>query len=354
MALGPRLTVLPGLLPGLLLGLLLGLSGVFGAAPAVADPPSIVVTGPRGLYRADVTAPHHRVLAFRLGRTGYGNVEVSPSGRILLSRAPGLDLGVRVLEVGGDGSVARVAEPPPQSCLSHTAISRDGRHVAWAAAPQGPTGCGHPTTIHLATVDTGARLDLPAPARAGMFGTRSEFSRDGSVLLSTGRIGGRSVVRVHDTVTGAVLRDVPRAWPTDLPAPGGAVVLRVVGPARPGCRLVVVDPRSASAPSCWDRALRVTASASRTVTASPDARTLAWTETRRGSSYVVVAPARRPGRERVLGPAHAGPGRASVHWVGNRFLGTVSPEDDSRAVLRASTGRLVWQDPPPPFYGWAG
>lgn len=325
---------------------------VLGAAPAAAEPPSLVVTGPRGLYRAEVTAPHHRVLAFELGRTGYGNVEVSPSGRILVSRATGPDLGERVLEVGGGGSVVRIAEPPAGSCPSHTAISDDGRHVAWASAPQGPEGCGHPVTIHLAGVDSGERLDLPAPARAGRFGAVSAFSRDGSMLLSTGLLEGRSAVRVYDAHTGAVLRDVPRAWPTDLPAPGGAVVLRVVGPARPGCRLVVVDPRSAADPICWHRALRLTASASSTVTASPDGRTLAWTQARRGRSYVVLAPVRRPGRQRVLGPAHTGPGRAAVHWVGNRFLATVSPEDDARAVLRVRDGRVVWQDPPPPFYGW--
>jgi WD40 repeat protein len=342
MALGPRLA--------LLLGVLL----VLGAAPAVADPPSLVVTGPRGLYRAEVTAPHHRTLAFRFGRYGYGDVEVSPSGRILVGRSPGLDGNVRVLEVGGDGSVVRIAEPPPASCLSHTAISPDGRLVAWAAAAQGNQGCRHPSTIHLATVDTGAETELPAPARAGMFGTRSTFSRDGSLLLSTGRVGGRSVVRVFDTATGAVLRDVPRSWPTDLPAPGGAVVLRVVGRVQPGCRLVTVDPRAGTAPTCWDRSLRLTASASRTISASPDGRTLAWTVVRHGTSYVVVAPARHPSRQRVLGPAHTGPGRATAHWVGNRFVATVSPEDDSRAVLRARDGRVVWQDPPPPFYGWGG
>ncbi|MBA2956408.1 hypothetical protein GON03_00045 [Nocardioides sp. MAH-18] len=342
MALGPRVAVV--------LGLLLAI----GAAPAAADPPSLLVTGPRGLYRAEVTAPHDRVLAFRLRRTGYGDVEVSPSGRILVARAPGLDLNVRVLEVGGDGAVVRVAEPPPESCLSHTAISPDGRQVSWAAAPQGPEGCGHPTTIHLATVDTGARLDLPAPALAGMFGTRSAFSRDGSLLLSTGRIQHRSVVRIFDTATGAVLRDVPRSWPTNLPAPGGRVVVRVVGPARPGCRLVAVDPRSGAAPTCWDRSRRLTPSAARTISASPDGRTLAWTEVRHGTSYVVLAPVRRPAHERVLGPARTGPGRPRVHWVGNRFLATVSPEDDSRAVLRVRDGRVVWQDPPPPFYGWSG
>lgn len=344
MALGPRVAVaLTGLLAGAL---------ALGPAPAVAEPPALIVTGRQGLYRAEVVAPHERDLAFRLGRTGYGNVEVSPSGRILLSRAPGLDLGDRVLEVGGDGAVVRIADPPTGACLSHTAISPDGQQVSWAAAPQGPEGCGHPTTIHLAGVDTGERLELPAPSRAGRFGTVSVFSRDGSMLLSTGLLEGRSVVRVYDAATGAVLRDVPRAWPTDLPGAGGAVVLRRVGPVAPGCRLVAVDAHSTAAPTCWNRALRLSASASRTVTASPDGRALAWTETRRGSSYVVLAPVRRPARHRVLGPAHTGPGRASVHWLGNRYLTTVSPEDDARAVLRVRDGRVAWQDPPPPFYGW--
>lgn len=324
------------------------LAGALAVPPASAEP-SLVVDGRGGLDLVAVRDPHPREESLRLGRA-YGAVAASPSGRIVAARS--LRDGRHRIVVGGGGPQRPVATTA--ECLSSVAISGDGAQVTWAAERQDDDGCPFADVVHLLDVDTGTRLDLPAPPRSGWFRTPVTFSPDGSRLTLLGLTRGeRWIMRVFDSATGERLRELTDHLPTDVPAAGGHLVVRRTAglPGGPRCRLFVLDPHSEAEPTCWSDDLLLTGPQAATVTASPNGQRLAWLDTERGRQHLVLAPVADPGAAREAGPIDNGPGRPSLTWVGDGYLLARSPEDDARTLVRARTGRPAWRRPPI-TYGW--
>lgn len=303
-----------------------------GALDPPLSGPFLIATERGGIYRVEIRYPHHseRVLSAR----AFLEPHVAPTGRILFAKYRGLSGNrVKVL-VGGDGDTHVLADDISH-CVDEQAISYDGELATYADPGEGDSACAAADVVHLVTIDTDARLDLPAPPRSNWFGADPQFSRDGSHVALLGRGGGAQVLWLYDTATGERVRQLSGYRPTDLPAADGAIVVRRHPDGEESgrrCQLFTVPVSPDEPLSCWDPELRLTLEQADGITASPDGSTLAWIR-------------------RDLGTSRTGPGMPTPVWISDRFLATHSPEEDARAVRRVSDGKPV-RGPIPVFAGW--
>jgi hypothetical protein len=335
--------------------LALALTALLPVPPAGADDrplrgPFLITTERGGVYRTEVRYPHHgeRVLQAR----AFLGPHTAPTGRILFAKYLALSGNRVTVLVGGDGAPHVLADDISH-CVDELAISDDGTLATYADPAEGPDRCQAADVVHLVTIDTGARLELPAPPRSNWFGSNPQFSRDGSHVALLGRDAGAQALWLYDTATGERVRELSGYRPTDLPTEDGAIVVRRHPDGKETgrrCQLYAV-PVSASEPlTCWDPALRLTLEQSDGITASPDGSTVAWIRRDHGF-HIVLAPVGDVTDRRDLGPSRTGPGMPTPRWVTDRFLATQSPEEDARAVRRVGDGTPV-RGPIPVFAGW--